>query len=125
MKSKSHEYIYKKILRDVKRYVSRKRNNSKLYYIDDDGLETGMTFDFIPTRDEIEGLLIFLNKDKKWEPKMFENSKHFPTLVGLSMAWSDSFCFGLSKLLVEVLGSYHGWFIGIGKLVGTNISILG
>ena len=64
MKSKSHEYIYKKILRDVKRYVSRKRNNSKLYYIDDDGLETEATFDFIPTRDEIEGLLIFLNKDK-------------------------------------------------------------
>ena len=64
MKSKSHEYIYKKILRDVKRYVSRKRNNSKLYYIDDDGLETEATFDFIPTRDEIEGLLIFLNNDK-------------------------------------------------------------
>ena len=64
MKSKSHEYIYKKILRDVKRYVSRKRNNSKLYYIDDDGLETEATFDFNPTRDEIEGLLIFLNKDK-------------------------------------------------------------
>ena len=64
MKSKSHEYIYKKILRDVKRYVSRKRNNSKLYYIDDDGLETEATFDFIPTRDEIEGLLIYLNKDK-------------------------------------------------------------
>ena len=64
MKSKSHEYIYKKILRDVKRYVSRKRNNSKLYYIDDDGLETEATFDFIPRRDEIEGLLIFLNKDK-------------------------------------------------------------
>ena len=61
MKSKSHEYIYKKILRDVKRYVSRKRNNSKLYYIDDDGLQTEATFDFIPTRDEIEGLLIFLN----------------------------------------------------------------
>ena len=64
MKSKSHEYIYKKILRDVKRYVSRIRNNSKLYYIDADGLETEATFDFIPTRDEIEGLLIFLNKDK-------------------------------------------------------------
>ena len=64
MKSKSHEYIYKKILRDVKRYVSRKRNNSKLYYIDDDGWETEASFDFIPTRDEIEGLLIFLNKDK-------------------------------------------------------------
>tara|TARA_B100001564_G_C20593562_1_gene649078 strand:- start:878 stop:1096 length:219 start_codon:yes stop_codon:yes gene_type:complete len=64
MKSKSHEYIYRKILRDVKRYVSRKRDKGKLYYIDDDGLETEATFDFIPTRDEIEGLLIFLNKDK-------------------------------------------------------------
>ena len=58
MKSKSHEYIYRKILRDVK------RDRGKLYYIDDDGLETEATFDFIPTRDEIEGLLIFLNKDK-------------------------------------------------------------
>ncbi len=61
---KSHDYIYKKILRDVKKYTSNDTNNKKLYYINDDGEETEAVFDFIPTREEIEGLLIFLNKDK-------------------------------------------------------------
>ena len=36
---KSHEYIYKKILRDVKKYISNSKDNKKLYYIDDDGEE--------------------------------------------------------------------------------------
>ena len=61
---KSHEYIYKKILRDVKKYISNSKDNKKLYYIDDDGEETEAEFDLIPTHEEIEGLLIFLNKDK-------------------------------------------------------------
>ena len=61
---KSHEYIYKKILRDVKKYTSNNKNNKKLYYIDDDGEETEAVFDFVPSQEEIEGLLIFLNKDK-------------------------------------------------------------
>tara|TARA_R110002020_G_scaffold99837_10_gene236634 strand:- start:2050 stop:2250 length:201 start_codon:yes stop_codon:yes gene_type:complete len=61
---KSHEYIYKKILRDVKKYISNNKNNKKLYYIDDDGEETEAVFDFVPSQEEIEGLLIFLNKDK-------------------------------------------------------------
>ena len=61
---KSHEYIYKKILRDVKKDISNNKNNKKLYYIDDDGEETEAVFDFVPSQEEIEGLLIFLNKDK-------------------------------------------------------------
>ena len=42
---KSHEYIYKKILRDVKKYISNSKDNKKLYYIDDDGEETEAVFD--------------------------------------------------------------------------------
>ena len=60
---KSHEYIYEKILRDVQKYISKNKNN-KLYYVDENGLETETVFDFTPTKDEIESLLIFLNKDK-------------------------------------------------------------
>ena len=40
------------------------RKSKKLYYIDDEGEETEAVFEFVPTREEIEGLLIFLNKDK-------------------------------------------------------------
>ena len=61
---KSHDYIYEIILRDVKRSFSNKKGSGKLYYVDEDGLETEAVFDFTPTRDEIEGLLIYLNKDK-------------------------------------------------------------
>ena len=61
---KSHDYIYRKILRDVKKYISKNKIQNKLYYVDEDGLETEAVFDFTPTRDEIEGLLIYLNKDK-------------------------------------------------------------
>ena len=61
---KSHEHIYKKILKDVNKYLSKKSKSKKLYYIDDEGEETEAVFEFVPTRDEIEGLLIFLNKDK-------------------------------------------------------------
>ena len=58
---KSHEHIYKKILKDVNKYLSEKSKSKKLYYIDDEGEETEAV---VPTREEIEGLLIFLNKDK-------------------------------------------------------------
>ena len=46
------------------RYFSNKKGSGKLYYVDEDGLETEAVFDFTTTRDEIEGLLIYLNKDK-------------------------------------------------------------
>ena len=61
---KSHEHIYKKILKDVNKYLSEKSKIKKLYYIGDEGEETEAVFEFVPTREEIEGLLIFLNKDK-------------------------------------------------------------
>ena len=61
---KSHDYIYRKILRDVKKYISKNKIENKLYYVDEDGLETEAVFDYIPTKDEIEGLLIYLNEDK-------------------------------------------------------------
>jgi len=61
---KSHDYIYKKILRDVKKYISKDDSDNRLHYIDDDGAETEAVFDYVPTKDEIEGLLIYLNKEK-------------------------------------------------------------
>jgi len=61
---KSYEYIYKKILRDARKYISNSKTNKRLYYIDDNGEETEAIFDVTPSLDEIEGLLIFLNKDK-------------------------------------------------------------
>ena len=61
---KSHDYIYKKILRDVNKYISKTRNDKKLFYTNDEGETLEAEFDFVPTREEIEGLLIFLNKDK-------------------------------------------------------------
>jgi len=61
---KSYEHIYKKILRDARKYISNSKNNKRLYYIDGAGEETEAIFDTTPFQDEIEGLLIFLNKDK-------------------------------------------------------------
>jgi len=61
---KDTDYIYGKILRDVKRYLSIIKDDTKLSYIDTDGDEFEAVFDDTPTGDEIEGLLIFLNKDK-------------------------------------------------------------
>ncbi len=61
---KSHDYIYRKILRDLEKYITQKTVEKKLHYVDDDGLETEAVFDYVPTKDEIEGLLIYLNKEK-------------------------------------------------------------
>ena len=61
---KSHDYIYKKILRDVKKYTSKNNNKNRFYYTDENGEETEAIFDLTPTKDEIEGLLIYLNKEK-------------------------------------------------------------
>ena len=63
---KSYDYLYKKILKDVKRYASKlsdSEDTHKFYYVDDNGTKTEAVFDFKPTKDELEGLLIFLNKD--------------------------------------------------------------
>tara|TARA_Y100000593_G_C4256232_1_gene309800 strand:+ start:458 stop:661 length:204 start_codon:yes stop_codon:yes gene_type:complete len=60
----AEEYIYKKILKDVKRYLSDRRFKNKFRYIDDEGIETETIFEIPPTPEELEGVLIFLNKDK-------------------------------------------------------------
>ena len=61
---KSEDIVYRKILQDVKRYISENRLPNKIRYVDDSGVETETVFQIPPTREEIEGLLIFLNKDK-------------------------------------------------------------
>jgi hypothetical protein len=56
-----NDYIYYKILKDVKRHLS---DSNKVRYINEEGLETETVFDIPPTPEELEGLLLFLNKDK-------------------------------------------------------------
>ena len=58
------ENIYKKILEDVQRYLSEYSSKDSLHYINVDGIETEAVFEHPPTPEEIEGLLIFLNKEK-------------------------------------------------------------
>ena len=58
---KFNDYIYHKILQDVERHLS---GSNKIRYINESGLETETVFDIPPTPEELEGLLLFLNKDK-------------------------------------------------------------
>ena len=58
------EYIYRKILEDVKRYITEDRLKNKIRYVDDNGLETETIFEIPPTPEQLEGLLLFLNKEK-------------------------------------------------------------
>ena len=58
------EYIYRKILEDVKRYITEDRLKNKINYVDDNGIETETIFEIPPTPEQLEGLLLFLNKDK-------------------------------------------------------------
>ena len=60
------ENIYNKILRDVQRYLAEYKALSKntLQYTNSDGEVTEAVFDQPPTPEEIEGLLLFLNKEK-------------------------------------------------------------
>jgi len=58
---KFNDYIYHKILQDVERHLS---GSNKVRYINEAGLETETVFDIPPTPEELEGLLLFLNKDK-------------------------------------------------------------
>ena len=60
----SEEYIYRKILEDVKRYITEDRLKNKINYVDDNGIETETIFEVPPTPEQLEGLLLFLNKDK-------------------------------------------------------------
>ena len=60
----AEEYIYRKILEDVKRYITEDRLKNKIRYVDDNGIETETIFEFPPTPEQLEGLLLFLNKEK-------------------------------------------------------------
>ena len=59
MKSKEYE----KISNDVKKHFEEVKKKRKLFYVNDEGDTTEATFDYSPTKDEIESLLIYLNKD--------------------------------------------------------------
>jgi hypothetical protein len=61
---KSYDHVYRKILKDLRQYLSERNSNKKLFYQDDDGTEIEASFDYVPTPDEVEGMLIFFNKDK-------------------------------------------------------------
>ena len=61
---KSEDYIYRKILKDVERYITEDRLKNKIHYVDDNGIETETIFEIHPTPEELEGLLLFLNKEK-------------------------------------------------------------
>ena len=58
---KFNDYIYHKILQDVERHLS---GSNKVRYINEAGLETETVFDFPPTPEELEGLLLWLNKEQ-------------------------------------------------------------
>ena len=60
----AEEYIYRKILEDVKRYITEDRLKNKIRYVDDNGTETETIFEIPPTPEQLEGLLLFLNKEK-------------------------------------------------------------
>ena len=55
------DIVYSKILKDVERHLS---GSNKIRYINEAGLETETVFDIPPTPEELEGLLLFLNKEK-------------------------------------------------------------
>ena len=55
------DFLYNKILQDVDKYDS---GSNKIVYTDIDGIKTETTFQVRPSPEELEGLLIWLNKDK-------------------------------------------------------------
>ena len=58
------EYIYRKILKDVEKYITEDRLKNKINYVDDNGIETETIFEVQPTPEQLEGFLLLLNKDK-------------------------------------------------------------
>jgi uncharacterized membrane protein len=58
---KFNDYIYHKILQDVQRHLS---GSNKVQYVNEEGVETETVFQVPPTPEELEGLLLFLNKEK-------------------------------------------------------------
>mgnify|MGYP001236646054 CR=1 FL=1 len=60
MSRKENDILYEKILKDVDRYIS---GSSEVIYTDSDGIQTETIFRVPPTPQELEGLLIWLNKE--------------------------------------------------------------
>jgi|TARA_B100001964_G_scaffold233478_1_gene290797 hypothetical protein len=60
MPRKENDILYEKILKDVDRYIS---GSSEVIYTDSDGIQTETIFRVPPTPQELEGLLIWLNKE--------------------------------------------------------------
>ena len=61
---KSEDIVYRKILKDIEKYITEYRLKNKIHYVDDNGIETETIFEVPPTPEQLEGLLLFLNKEK-------------------------------------------------------------
>ena len=57
---KTTDELYNKILRDVNKHIS---GSNKINYINSEGIQTESIFQRPPTPDELEGLLLWLNKE--------------------------------------------------------------
>ena len=61
MPKKEIETLYNKILRDVNKHLS---GSNKVNYVDFNGIETETVFHIPPTPEELEGLLLWLNREQ-------------------------------------------------------------
>ncbi len=61
MSRKENDILYEKILRDVSRYIS---GSNEVVYVDSNGIQTETIFRVPPTPQELEGLLLWLNKER-------------------------------------------------------------
>jgi len=61
MSKNKNDILYEKILRDVDRYIS---GSNEVIYTDSNGIQTETIFRVPPTSQELEGLLIWLNKER-------------------------------------------------------------
>ena len=61
MPKKDIEILYNKILRDVNKHLS---GSNKVNYVSMNGIETETVFRIPPTPEELEGLLLWLNKEQ-------------------------------------------------------------
>ncbi len=61
MPKNENDILYEKILRDVDRYIS---GSNEVIYTDSNGIQTETIFRATPTPHELEGLLIWLNKER-------------------------------------------------------------
>jgi|TARA_B100000959_G_scaffold229082_1_gene244655 hypothetical protein len=61
MPKEENDILYEKILRDVSRYIS---GSNEVVYVDSNGIQTETIFRVPPTPQELEGLLLWLNKER-------------------------------------------------------------